>query len=67
MYEYLASEKYLLLRHVVMLWILFVVLLVLVKHKLPHRTVHNIVNLLLGLGSVVELVAIAVISVRYVF
>lgn len=67
MYEFLASEKYVLLRHVVLLWLAFIALLLLTKHKIPNRTVHNVVNLLLGLASVVEFVAIIVISVRYVF
>lgn len=67
MYDFLSSEKYLLLRQVVMLWILLIALLLLVKHKIPNRTVHNIVNLSLGVASVVEFVAIIVISVRYVF
>lgn len=67
MYDFLSSEKYLLLRQVVTLWILLIALLLLVKHKIPNRTVHNIVNLSLGVASVVEFVAIIVISVRYVF
>lgn len=67
MYDFLSSEKYLLLRQVVTLWILLIALLLLVKHKIPNRMVHNIVNLLLGVASVVEFVAIIVISLRYVF
>lgn len=67
MYQYLFSEKYLLLRQVVFLWITFIVLLVMVQHKLPNRTVHNIVNIFLALSSIVELVIIVVVSLRYTF
>jgi len=61
------SEKYLLLRQVVQLWLMFIILLVLVQYKIPNRTVHNIVNIALAVGSVVELTAVIVISLRYVF
>ena len=64
---YIFSEKYLLLRQVVQLWLLFAALLLLVKYKIPNRAVHNVVNILLALASVAEFVAIIVISVRYVF
>ena len=67
MYEFLSSEKYLLLRNVVQLWLLVVGLLILAKYHIPNRTVHNIINILLAVGSVVELAAIIFISVRYVF
>lgn len=67
MYDYLSSEKYLLLRNVVRLWLLVVGLLVLTKYHIPNRTVHNIVNILLALATITEFVAIVVISVRYVF
>lgn len=67
MYEYLSSEKYLLLRQVVQLWIMFIILLVLLRYKIPNRKVHNVVNIALALASVTEFVAIIIISVRYVF
>lgn len=67
MYEFLSSEKYLLLRQVVQLWIMFIMLMVLLRYKIPNKTVHNVINIVLALGSVVEFVAIVVISVRYVF
>lgn len=67
MYEFLSSEKYLLLRNVVQLWLLVVGLLILAKYHIPNRTMHNIINILLAVGSVVELAAIIFISVRYVF
>lgn len=63
----LFSEKYLLLRQVVQLWLLFVGLLILAKYHIPNRRLHNIINILLALASVVEFIAIIVISVRYVF
>jgi len=46
---------------------MFIILLVLVQYKIPNRTVHNIVNIALAVGSVVELTAVIVISLRYVF
>lgn len=67
MYEFLSSEKYILLRQVVQLWIMFIMLMVLLRYKIPNKTVHNLINLALALASIVEFVAIVVISVRYVF
>lgn len=67
MYEFLSSEKYLLLRQVVQLWIMFIMLMVLLRYKIPNKTVHNIINIALAVGSIAEFVAIVVISVRYVF
>lgn len=67
MYDFLSSEKYLLLRQVIQLWLMFIGLLVLLKYHIPNRTVHNVINLTLALGSVVEFVAIVYISVHYVF
>lgn len=45
----------------------FIALLLLMKYQIPNRRLHNIINILLALASVAELVAIIVISVRYVF
>jgi hypothetical protein len=67
MYEFLSSDKYLLLRQVVQLWLMFIVLLVMLRYKIPNRRLHNIVNIALAVGSVVEFVAIVVISFKYVF
>lgn len=67
MYDYLSSEKYILLRNVVQLWLLVVGLLILTKYHIPNRVVHNSINVLLALATVAEFVAIVVISVRYVF
>lgn len=67
MYDFLSSEKYLLLRNVVQLWLLVVGLLILAKYHIPNRFVHNIINILLAFASVVEFIAIIVISVQYVF
>jgi len=67
MYDFLSSEKYLLLRQVVQLWLMFIGLLVLLKYHIPNRILHNIVNIALAIGSVVEFVAIIYISVHYVF
>ncbi len=67
MYDFLSSEKYLLLRQVVQLWLMFIGLLVLLKYHIPNRTLHNIVNIALAVGSVVEFAAIIYISVHYVF
>lgn len=67
MYDFLSSEKYLLLRQVVQLWLMFIGLLVLVKYHVPNRTAHNIINLALALGSIAEFIAIVYISVHYVF
>lgn len=67
MYEFLSSEKYILLRQVVQLWIMFIMLMVLLRYKIPNKTVHNIINIALAIASIIEFVAIIVISVRYVF
>lgn len=67
MYDFLSSEKYLLLRQVVQLWLMFIGLLVLLKYHIPNRTLHNIVNIALAVGSVIEFAAIIYISVHYVF
>jgi hypothetical protein len=67
MYEFLSSEKYILLRQVVQLWIMFIMLMVLLRYKIPNKTVHNVINIALAIASIVEFVAIIVISVRYVF
>ena len=67
MYEFLSSEKYVLLRQVVQLWIMFIMLMVLLRYKIPNKTVHNVINIALAIASVIEFVAIIVISVRYVF
>ena len=67
MYEFLSSEKYVLLRQVVQLWIMFIMLMVLLRYKIPNKTVHNVINIALAIASIVEFMAIIVISVRYVF
>ena len=67
MYEFLSSEKYILLRQVVQLWIMFIMLMVLLRYKIPNKTVHNVINIVLAIASIIEFVAIIVISVRYVF
>jgi hypothetical protein len=67
MYEFLSSDKYVLLRQVVQLWIMFIMLMVLLRYKIPNKTVHNVINIALAIASIVEFVAIVVISVRYVF
>lgn len=67
MYEFLSSEKYILLRQVVQLWIMFIMLMVLLRYKIPNKTVHNVINIALAIASIIEFVAIIVISVRYVF
>lgn len=64
---FIFSEKYLLLRQVVQLWIFFIALLLLVKYQIPNRRLHNIINVALAIASIIEFVAIIVISVRYVF
>lgn len=64
---FIFSEKYLLLRQVVQLWIFFIALLLLVKYQIPNRRLHNIINVALAIASVAEFIAIIVISVRYVF
>lgn len=67
MYEFLSSDKYVLLRQVVQLWIMFIMLMVLLRYKIPNKTVHNVINIALAIASIIEFVAIVVISVRYVF
>lgn len=67
MYEFLSSDKYLLLRQVVQLWLMFIVLLVMLRYKIPNRRLHNIVNIALALGSVAEFIAIVIISFKYAF
>ncbi len=67
MYLHDFSAKYLLLQQVIGLWVCFVGLLLLAKYKIPHRTLHNVINLLLALGSLVEFGAIVYISVRFAF
>lgn len=67
MYLHDFSAKYLPLQQVVGLWVCFIGLLLLIRFKIPRRIVHNVVNLLLAIGSVVELAAIIYISVRFAF
>lgn len=61
------SYKYVLLQQVVGLWITFIALLLLMRYKIPSRTLHNVINILLALSSFIELIAVIYVSVRYVF
>lgn len=64
---YPDSEKYLLLRHVVTLWIMFLALLFLIDHKIPKAIVHHTVNILIALSAVIEMGTILYISLSMRF
>lgn len=60
--------KYDLLRLVVGLWVTFIMLVLLIQHKLPpNKHVHNIINILLAIAAVAQFVAIVYISLRFAF
>lgn len=61
------SAKYILLQQVIYLWITFIALVLLIKHRIPNRTIHNIVNVSLALATVIEFIAIIVVSVTMQF
>lgn len=67
MYFHDPNVKYELLRLVISLWVTFIALTVLIRHKFPQPIVHNVINICLGIAAVLQFVAIVYISVRFSF
>ncbi|MGB4956821.1 MAG: hypothetical protein WBO49_00010 [Candidatus Saccharimonas sp.] len=67
MYLHDPSVKYDLLRLVISLWITFIALVVMIKHRFPNKIVHHTVNVCLGIAAVLQFVAIVYISLRFSF
>lgn len=61
------SAKYMLLQQVIGLWVTFIVLLLLVRYKFPHRRIYHIVNVSLAVLSVFQLFAIILVSLLMLF
>lgn len=59
--------KYELLRLVVTLWVTFIVLVFMLRRKLPSKVAHNVINILLAIAAVVQFVAIVFISLTMSF
>lgn len=61
------NVTYELLRLVVTLWITFLLLLTMIKHKFPHKLIHNVINICLAIAAVLQFIAIVYISLRFAF
>ena len=67
MYLHDPNVKYELLRLVIGLWVTFIILVLMIRHKFPSRLVHNVINLCLAAAALLQFVAIVYISLRFTF
>lgn len=67
MYFHDPNVKYELLRLVISLWVTFIALVLMIRHKFPRPIVHNVVNICLAVAAILQFIAIVYISIRFSF
>lgn len=67
MYLQDPNVKYELLRLVISLWITFIGLVLMIRHKFPRPLVHNVINVCLAIAAILQFIAIVYISFRFSF
>lgn len=67
MYLHDPNVKYELLRLVISLWVTFIALVLMIRHKFPSPIVHNTINICLSVAAVLQFVAIVYIALRFVY